>query len=274
MRASILLSLTPLIHHTTASPKPGLAFNPATTPDCFAWYDNDQGLSCEFVRDEMFSIPAEEFSAWNPDVGLDCKPWRWQSYCAITKQKYDAIMATREPDAATPVSTSTASISTLRPTPTAWREIGCYRSTSSPPSSALEKKMSSDSDPALTIPKCQDTCYRASFQYAGVQEGDECWCSSSVDGERATNQAVCNRPCSGDRDTVCGGTGVVLVFEAMFEGDEWDGTATGGGGAAPTGQVGEEALPTHPTHPSLETKPSFHTKSSLAAYWTSALQNA
>jgi hypothetical protein len=78
----------------------------------------------------------------------------------------------------------------------------------------LEKNMNPTSDDSLTIPKCQDACYRAGYGFAGVQEGNQCWCSSYVGGGWTKHQNACNIPCTGDSTTVCGGRGVLSVFRA------------------------------------------------------------
>jgi hypothetical protein len=39
-----------------------------------------------------------------------------------------------------------------------------------------------------------------------------------VGGEWAKNQTDCNTPCTGDKNTVCGGKGVFNVFEALANG--------------------------------------------------------
>ncbi|KAG9249496.1 uncharacterized protein F5Z01DRAFT_754455 [Emericellopsis atlantica] len=57
---------------------PGLQWDPEPALPCITWYDNAEGESCEEVRD-YWNITPEEFTKWNPSVGLDCKPWRYQS---------------------------------------------------------------------------------------------------------------------------------------------------------------------------------------------------
>lgn len=69
-------------------------------------------------------------------------------------------------------------------------------------------------DAALTVPKCQNSCYLRSYEFAGVKEGNQCWCSSYVGGEWAGNQTDCNIPCTGDKNTFCGGKELYNVFKA------------------------------------------------------------
>jgi hypothetical protein len=75
--------------------------------------------------------------------------------------------------------------------------------------------MNANGDPSLTISKCQDSCYRRVFNFAGVQEGNQCWCGSYVGGEWTKNQTDCDAPCTGNKAEMCGGKGVLNVFEAL-----------------------------------------------------------
>jgi hypothetical protein len=145
-------------------------------------------------------------------VGLDCTPWwDWQSYCIVTQKKLDSVKTTTPTPSATISSTTTAL--SLGPSPTAWDPIGCYAQ--NPVRSILEQNMTPNGDGALTIPKCKLTCYRRAYKFAGVLQGNQCWCSNYVAGEWAKNQTDCSAPCAGDKSTVCGGTGVFNVFEAL-----------------------------------------------------------
>jgi hypothetical protein len=164
----------------------------------------------EFQLKDLVS-PAE-FHEWNPSVGLDCTPWwDWQSYCVVTQKKLDSLSTTTPTPSATISSTTTAS--SLGPSPTAWDPIRCYAQ--NPDRNILEQNMNPNGDGSLTIPKCKLTCYRRAYTFAGVLQGNQCWCSNYVAGEWAKKQTDCNAPCAGDKSTVCGGTGVFNVFEAL-----------------------------------------------------------
>jgi cobalamin biosynthesis Mg chelatase CobN len=75
--------------------------------------------------------------------------------------------------------------------------------------------MNPNGDASLSVLKCKDSCYRHAYSFAGVQEGNQCWCSSYVGGEWAKNQTDCNTPCTGNKAEFCGGKGVINVFEAL-----------------------------------------------------------
>jgi hypothetical protein len=159
-----------------------------------------------------FGITPEEFHKWNPSVGLDCKPWDYQSYCIVTLEKLNKTATTTTPS--TTIAITTTTVATLGPSPTAWTAMGCYFEDSKLP--ILEQNMSpAGGDAALTIPKCKNSCYRRAYGFAGVQQGNQCWCGSYVGGEWANNQTDCNTPCTGDKNTFCGGKGFVNAFKAQ-----------------------------------------------------------
>jgi hypothetical protein len=91
--------------------------------------------------------------------------------------------------------------------------LGCYAQNPTRP--ILELNMNANGDASLTIPKCKNSCYRRAFNFAGVQEGNQCWCGSYVGGEWTKNQTDCNAPCAGNKAEMCGGKGVLNVFEAL-----------------------------------------------------------
>ena len=215
--ALVVLSLSVAVAGTA---RPEYEWDPATVKSCVEWYNNGIGETCEFVRN-YFSITPEEFAAWNPSVGLDCKPWRFQSYCIVTRERLENSAKTKTTTTSIALPTSTSISSTLRPSPTAWEPLGCYFQGNTP--LILENHMTSEGgDGALTIPKCQDVCYHKGLRFAGVEGGNQCWCSSYVGGEFAPDPAECNLPCSGDGKTVCGGKSRLNIFRAGEPGEDFD----------------------------------------------------
>ncbi|KFG84796.1 WSC domain protein [Metarhizium anisopliae] len=211
MKAALILQVTALVAGTRL---PQLQWDPDTVPDCIEWENNIGENTCEYIRD-FYTITPEQFSKWNPSVGLDCKPWNIQSYCIVTQERMDEFKRTHTTSptsTTTATSTSTTSTSTLGPSPTTWTALGCYKEGTPP---ILKTRMSPEGgEEALTIPKCQDICYRASFRFAGVMHGIECWCSPYVGGEWAKDAAECNLPCTGDAKAICGGKNRLNVFRA------------------------------------------------------------
>ncbi|KAL7801204.1 hypothetical protein V8C43DRAFT_185371 [Trichoderma afarasin] len=211
-----LLALVFVVCLCEAGPTPQLQWDPDTISSCMEWIDNVGEETCEYVRD-MFKISPEDFHTWNPSVGLDCKPWNFQSYCILTKERWPSFTSTRSVSMSKTTFTSTStSASSHVPSPTAWEALGCYTD-DVPDLPVLEYKYSKDGgDPALKISSCQSTCWAASRKrdvlYAGVKEGNQCWCGSFVGGETSRNQTDCNIPCSGDKTQICGGKGRINVF--------------------------------------------------------------
>jgi hypothetical protein len=229
MRTSLTLLFAALAQRVVSTPSPLLQWDPDTVKDCVDWYNNGDGKTCEDVRDLFgsefpvhdeylthtdliphYSVTQAEFHEWNPSLGLDCKPWDYQSYCVLTQKKMDSFPTTTSSSVTT---TSTSQAPSLAPSPTAWKALGCYAQNPNRP--ILEQNMNANGDASLTISKCKNSCYRRAFTFAGVQEGNQCWCSSYVGGEWAKNQTDCNAPCTGNKADMCGGKGAINVFEAL-----------------------------------------------------------
>ncbi|OBT67660.1 hypothetical protein VE03_03434 [Pseudogymnoascus sp. 23342-1-I1] len=187
MKPSLLLSLVALVRQATCYLEPA----PDTASDCLKYYDNVYEDTCETVLD-YWNITPEELYKWNPSVGLDCKLRELQSYCVFT-EKLDSLLKTATTSSSSTkasTSTSTTTLPTPDPSPTVWIAQGCY----------------ADDD--------SNTCYLNSYGFAGLQDGNQCWCSNSLEGWLAENQTDCYVPCTGDKKTFCGGKRVINVFRA------------------------------------------------------------
>ncbi|KAI0968068.1 hypothetical protein F4678DRAFT_444455 [Xylaria arbuscula] len=214
MKSASLLALSYTLSLAVASPYPELQWDPATISTCVDWFDNGGSDTCEYVR-HLFKISPEDFHAWNPSVGLDCKPWDYQSYCVLTREKLASLTSTTTTAPATTTTTKTTS-STHAPSPTAWNALGCYTDDDAT-FPVLETQVRS-ADSSLTIEKCEDACWKASNDtvlYAGVKQGNQCWCGSFVGGQTSRNQTDCNVPCAGNKAVVCGGKDRIGVFEPV-----------------------------------------------------------
>ncbi len=209
---------------------PGREHDPKTVKSCIDWYDNYNEQTCEQVR-SYYRITPDDFHTWNPSIGTDCKPWLPISYCILTKEKWEEYQKnhTTSTSTTTPPPTST---STLGPTPTGWRERGCYADANA---SVMDKLVSPEGgDAKLTVTTCEDGCYRKGYKFAGVENGNQCWCSSSIAGEWASDQKECNMPCSGDGKVICGGKERVFVYEAQYSDPSHPGTTTTGTASSTT----------------------------------------
>jgi hypothetical protein len=209
MRPPFLLSITLLARRAISTGSPLFQYDPNTAKDCVEWYNNGEGDTCKNVR-KFFGITPEEFAAWNPSLNLDCEPWHPSvSYCIVTETKLNATNPTTTPLSTVPSSTTSTTITA--PSPTVWTSLGCY--VEDPDMPILEQNMSPDGDSSFTIAECEDTCYRGAFGFAGVQNGNECWCGSYVGGNWASDQASCDESCTGDEYAMCGGSGFLNVFK-------------------------------------------------------------
>jgi hypothetical protein len=211
MKSSFFLSIFLLARRSICTGSPLYQYDPDTVKDCVEWYNNDEGDTCDHVR-KYFGITPAELVAWNPSLNTNCEPWyEWTSYCIVTETKLNATLPTTT--LSSKVSSSTTSVATLAPSPTAWTSLGCY--VEDPDMPILEQNMNPNGDSSLTIPKCKNSCYRRSFGFAGVQKGNQCWCGSYVGGNWASNQTSCNSTCTGDKNTFCGGNGFLNIFKAQ-----------------------------------------------------------
>ncbi|PSK45189.1 WSC domain-containing protein 2 [Elsinoe australis] len=158
---------------------------------------------------------------WNPSVGLHCAPWHdWTSYCVVDKAKLERFSATAIKTTTTTSKTLPASTTstTLAPSPTVWRNLGCYIQDAQYP--VLGENVSPSIAPGgLTVPKCKNTCYTKGYDFAGVQGGNLCFCGSFVEGEWTGDQADCNTPCIGDTKSFCGGNNLINAFRAEDNSD-------------------------------------------------------
>ncbi|KAL2073759.1 hypothetical protein VTL71DRAFT_11085 [Oculimacula yallundae] len=213
MRISWLLALVELAIFSrkgSCTDYPLLPHDPTTTSDCADWFNNNDDKTCQWVRDYFRATP-EEFKRWNPSIGLDCEPWyNWTSYCIITWTKWNSTQTTMTSTRTSTLPTSTAPV--LGPSPAAWTNMGCYVEDAKLP--ILDINFNPSGDASLSIPKCWQTCYQGFYKYAGVQNGNQCWCGSYIGGEWTSNQADCNSPCTGNTTTFCGGPSLIQIFKA------------------------------------------------------------
>eukprot|EP00057_Strongylocentrotus_purpuratus_P006053 XP_011660527.1 PREDICTED: uncharacterized protein LOC105436579 [Strongylocentrotus purpuratus] len=76
-------------------------------------------------------------------------------------------------------------------------------------------------DPDMTISYCIQFCNesnRATYKYAGVENGDECYCGKASDNysrHGVESDANWQIPCSEDPTESCGGTGYISIFEEV-----------------------------------------------------------
>ena len=85
-------------------------------------------------------------------------------------------------------------------------------------------RMMEESDD-MTVEKCQGICFDDNEEilladgsldmmpvYAGVQNGNECWCGNIKPTTPADVQSECSKPCSGDNSQKCGGKSLINMI--------------------------------------------------------------
>jgi len=56
---------------------------------------------------------------------------------------------------------------------------------------------------SMTVETCQASCKQNNYQYAGLQNGEECWCGNSY-GKYGADLSACNTNCAGNANEFCG----------------------------------------------------------------------
>lgn len=268
MKASRISVLAVLTHRVFSQ---AYGIDPRGAKDCVTWVD--VGLvtdnnSCEATLRE-WGVEPERFHAWNPAVGLDCKPWlNYTSYCVMTNETLDNAvyyttttisdygytvtlplfsMTTDSAGYTIPVTKSDA---TIRPyttipaiqTPSAWKDMGCFINSfdekydiNANRTWPLDYRFATQ-DPEETIDKCKQKCWEMQFHIAAVKMGDECWCGDKNNNTRAQDQGECNTPCAGDSNVMCGSDQRMNVWAAEAA---TAGTLTSASGSADKTGAGE-----------------------------------
>ncbi|KAK4688160.1 hypothetical protein P7C73_g1967, partial [Tremellales sp. Uapishka_1] len=105
--------------------------------------------------------------------------------------------------------TTTTSIkpaaSTSSGTPS-WKATGCYVDTST---RVISGYMSSSS--VMTTALCLSTCQGKNYTVAGLEDGKQCFCGSSL-ASSATASTGCTFACSGNASDTCGGNWRIAVY--------------------------------------------------------------
>lgn len=250
------------------------AFDPRGAKDCIGWADIDDAsmdTCAETLR--YWRLEPERFHAWNPLVGLDCKPWFSQmSYCILTQETIDnsvnyttttlsdqdytytmplPSMTTDSAGYTIPVTRTDATTRPYTtipaiPSPSAWKDLGCYidlwndnLGNGGNVSLSLDFRYIPRDD-AETVDKCKQKCWDIQYKVAGLKLGNECWCGDKVNATLAESQSECDMPCAGDAQVKCGSTQRMNVWAA----EESTGgtlTTTSGGSAASTNTGGATA---------------------------------
>ncbi|KAF2743576.1 hypothetical protein M011DRAFT_489701 [Sporormia fimetaria CBS 119925] len=192
---------------------PSAPVEPGTIKDCGFWYNNIEGLTCDRVLEDSW-VSKEEFLSWNPSLNSNCEPWNERSYCYLSQERFDEYY------------------NLVEAAPSVWEDYGCVTPLDG---NILQENITGvlvrDGRNLADVPFCQESCEVRKFTYAGLQEGNECWCGDENNGLfDESNDANCNVPCIGDEKTFCGGKGLMHVYhlgkdEAYTELSPWDGVS-------------------------------------------------
>ncbi|CAM9145257.1 unnamed protein product [Ectocarpus sp. 12 AP-2014] len=72
----------------------------------------------------------------------------------------------------------------------------------------------------MTAEVCSEAC--AGSPYYGTQYSTECWCGAEGADYDANGAGVCNMPCGGDADEICGGSYAMSIYENDADDGEID----------------------------------------------------
>jgi hypothetical protein len=78
--------------------------------------------------------------------------------------------------------------------------------------------MAAFNSPILTNRICVEMCLKAGYAFAATGQGRHCFCGMqpSLDAAPIAHFRDCNIPCSGDRNSICGGVNRLLLFRTML----------------------------------------------------------
>ncbi|CAM9620770.1 unnamed protein product [Ectocarpus sp. 6 AP-2014] len=93
--------------------------------------------------------------------------------------------------------------------------LGCY---SNPADSRVF--VQDISSAAMTAEVCSEACTGSA--YYGTQSSTECWCGAEGADYDGSGAGVCDMPCGGNADEICGGFNAMSVYENAVDGGEID----------------------------------------------------
>ncbi|KAF5325452.1 hypothetical protein D9619_009970 [Psilocybe cf. subviscida] len=98
--------------------------------------------------------------------------------------------------------------------PHGWDYIGCW--SDNPTLRTLRSSTFTDTT-AMTVEKCATFCSNGSFNLAGVEFGQECWCSNAMDnGPSLIASSTCSQTCVGNVLETCGGPRALNVYRQII----------------------------------------------------------
>jgi hypothetical protein len=83
--------------------------------------------------------------------------------------------------------------------PTGWKSNGCVQDTNGKRVLALQSTSAT-----MTIATCLSNCEKLGSVYAGVENGNECFCGKQLNGGVSLDESKCNVLCKGGNTSGCG----------------------------------------------------------------------
>ncbi|KAH9023788.1 WSC domain-containing protein [Lactarius pseudohatsudake] len=76
-------------------------------------------------------------------------------------------------------------------------------------------------DPAgMTLYSCAFFCFRRDYIYAGVENGEDCYCMKGYPSDEFVSSDKCNVKCTGDSSENCGGSGYLGLYWDLIPREE------------------------------------------------------
>lgn len=126
-----------------------------------------------------------------------------------TLSTISTTLATTSTATSTPTSTSIFTTSSApSSTSNTWTNLGCYQDADTRVLPNYHVTSTSNSPTS-----CQSTCLSTGYSVAGVEDGGECWCASTVaSGSTSISSSNCNISCTGNSALSCGGNWAINVY--------------------------------------------------------------
>jgi hypothetical protein len=101
---------------------------------------------------------------------------------------------------------------------------------------ALAMSLSKTTDKAMTIDLCTAYCRGKGFVYAGLENGQDCYCNNDgpSNGSTKVDETNCNSACKGNQFQTCGGSNKLNVFKVAAATATTTSVAAGQKNAKPT----------------------------------------
>nr|XP_036576515.1 CFEM domain-containing protein [Colletotrichum truncatum]KAF6783272.1 CFEM domain-containing protein [Colletotrichum truncatum] len=104
-----------------------------------------------------------------------------------------------------------------------WQAVGCYKDLY-PSSDHTLKNWGGMNYDTMTVAGCHATCAKGGYLFAGVENGEECWCGNEVSSPEINVPVAendCNKPCTGDGGQTCGAGSRIYMYKYIVPSVPW-----------------------------------------------------